>query len=46
MVGGTRESVNKCLRNWQKRDRIVKVSQGSIIVTNRRAFERLAEVTY
>ena len=45
MVGGTRESVNKCLRIWQKRDRIVKVSQGSIIVTNRRAFERLAEVT-
>ena len=46
MVGGTRESVNKCLRNWQKRDRIVKVSQGSIIVTNRRAFERLAEVKH
>jgi CRP-like cAMP-binding protein len=45
MVGGTRESVNKCFRIWQKRDRIVKVSQGSIIVTNRRAFERLAEVT-
>jgi len=43
MVGGTRESVNKCFRIWQKRDKIVKVSQGSIIVTNRRAFERLAE---
>jgi CRP-like cAMP-binding protein len=45
MVGSTRESVNKCFRNWQKRDRIVKISQGSIIITNRRAFERLAELT-
>jgi CRP/FNR family transcriptional regulator, cyclic AMP receptor protein len=45
MVGSTRESVNKCFRNWQKRDRIVQISEGSIIITNRRAFERLAEVT-
>jgi CRP/FNR family cyclic AMP-dependent transcriptional regulator len=45
MVGSTRESVNKCFRNWQKRDGIVQISKGSIIITNRRAFERLAEVT-
>jgi CRP-like cAMP-binding protein len=44
MVGSTRESVNKCLRNWQKRGGIVKVSKGSIIVTNRRALERIADV--
>jgi CRP-like cAMP-binding protein len=45
MVGSTRESVNKCFRDWQKRDRIVKISKGSIIVTNRSAFERIAGVT-
>jgi len=44
MVGSTRESVNECFRNGQKRDGIVKISKGSIIITNRRAFERLAEV--
>ena len=45
MVGSTRESVNKCFRIWQKRDGIVKISGGSIIVTNRRAFERIAGVS-
>ena len=45
MVGSTRESVNKCLRNWQKRGGIVKVSKGSIIVTNRRALEHIADVS-
>ena len=44
MVGSTRESVNKCFRNWQ-RDGIVKISKGSIIIINGCAFERLAEVT-
>jgi len=44
MVGSTRESVNKCFRDWQN-DRIVKMSKGSIIVTNRSAFERIAGVT-
>jgi CRP/FNR family cyclic AMP-dependent transcriptional regulator len=43
-VGSTRESVNKCFRNWQ-REGIVQISGGSIIITNRRVFERLAEVT-
>jgi CRP-like cAMP-binding protein len=45
MVGSTRESVNKCFRNWQKRDGIVQILKGSIIITNRRAFERIADVS-
>jgi CRP/FNR family transcriptional regulator, cyclic AMP receptor protein len=45
MVGSTRESVNKCLRNWQKRDGIVQISKGSIIITDRLAFERIADVS-
>jgi CRP/FNR family transcriptional regulator, cyclic AMP receptor protein len=42
MVGSTRESVNKCIRDWQKHDRIVRISKGSIIISDRRAFERIA----
>jgi CRP/FNR family transcriptional regulator, cyclic AMP receptor protein len=42
MVGGTRESVNRCLRNWQ-RNGIVQITEGSIIVTNRPALEQMAE---
>jgi CRP-like cAMP-binding protein len=42
MVGGTRESVNRCLRNWQ-RSGIVKISEGSIVVTNQAALETIAE---
>jgi CRP-like cAMP-binding protein len=44
MVGGTRESVNRCLRNWQ-RSGIVQVTEGSIIITNRPALENIAEPT-
>ena len=44
MVGGTRESVNRCLRNWQRRG-IVQISEGSIIVTNQDALEDLAGPT-
>jgi CRP-like cAMP-binding protein len=44
MVGGTRESVNRCLRNWQ-RNGIVQITEGSIIVTNRPALEQMAEPT-
>ena len=44
MVGGTRESVNRCLRSWQ-RNGIVQVTEGSIIITNRRALETMAEPT-
>ncbi|HEY6677224.1 MAG TPA: Crp/Fnr family transcriptional regulator [Terrimicrobium sp.] len=44
MVGGTRESVNRCLRNWQ-RTGIVQITEGSIIITNRPALENMAERT-
>jgi CRP/FNR family transcriptional regulator, cyclic AMP receptor protein len=44
MVGGTRESVNRCLRNWQ-RNGIVQVKEGSIIITNRPALENMADST-
>jgi CRP/FNR family cyclic AMP-dependent transcriptional regulator len=44
MVGGTRESVNRCLRHWQ-RSGIVKISEGSIVVTNQAALETIAEPT-
>jgi CRP/FNR family transcriptional regulator, cyclic AMP receptor protein len=42
MVGGTRESVNRCLRTWQRRG-IVQVSEGSILVMNQDALEDLSE---
>jgi CRP/FNR family transcriptional regulator, cyclic AMP receptor protein len=42
MVGGTRESVNRCLRNWQ-RSGIVQISEGSIVVMNQDALEDMAE---
>jgi len=42
MVGGTRESVNRCLRDWQ-RNGIVRITEGSIIVTNLPALEQMAE---
>ena len=42
MVGGTRESVNKCLRNWQ-RTGLVRISEGSIVITDRRALENIAD---
>jgi len=42
MVGGARESVNRCLRNWQRRG-IVQISEGSIVVLNQDALEDIAE---
>ena len=42
MVGGTRESVNKCLRKWQTGG-IVQVSESWIAITNRTALENIAE---
>jgi CRP/FNR family transcriptional regulator, cyclic AMP receptor protein len=42
MVGGTRESVNKCLRKWQVSG-IVRVTDGRIAITNRAALETIAE---
>ena len=44
MLGGTRESVNKCLRNWQ-RDGFIQILEGSIVVTNQLALENLAKLT-
>lgn len=42
MVGGSRESVNKCLRNWQ-RTGLVRISKGSIVIIDRRALENIAD---
>jgi CRP/FNR family cyclic AMP-dependent transcriptional regulator len=42
MVGGTRESVNKCLRKWQSGG-IVQVSESWIAITDRTALEQIAE---
>jgi CRP/FNR family cyclic AMP-dependent transcriptional regulator len=40
MVGGTRESVNKCLRVWQ-RNGLVQVSEGYIVITDLTALDNL-----
>jgi CRP-like cAMP-binding protein len=42
MVGSSRESVNKCLRNWQ-RTGLVRILEGSIAITDRRALENIAD---
>ena len=42
MLGGSRESVNKCLRKWQRKG-IVEISQGSIIIAKLAALEDIAE---
>src|SRR6266849_720284 len=42
MVGGTRESVNRCLRKWQ-RNGLVQISEGSIIITDRPALQNIAD---
>ena len=42
LVGATRESVNKCLAEWQ-RSGIVQVQSSLITVANRAALERLAQ---
>ena len=42
MVGGSRESVNKCLRNWQRAG-VVRISEGSIVIIDRRALENIAD---
>jgi CRP/FNR family cyclic AMP-dependent transcriptional regulator len=42
MVGGTRESVNKCLRKWQN-DGIVQITERWIIVSDRTALEDIAD---
>jgi len=42
MVGGTRESVNRCLRKWQGSG-IIRISEGDIVITDRAALEHIAE---
>ena len=42
MVGGTRESVNRCLRKWQGSG-IIRISEGDIVITDRAALEDIAE---
>src|SRR5258705_338467 len=42
MVGGTRESVNKCLRKWQTGG-IVRISESWIAIMDRSALENIAE---
>jgi len=42
MVGASRESVNKCLSEWQRRG-IVKMEDNFIRITNRSALEKLAD---
>ena len=43
MVGSSRESVNKCLRNWQRKG-VLRLSEGSITITNYRALEHIADL--
>jgi CRP-like cAMP-binding protein len=43
MVGATRESVNKCLRDWQ-RERFVRVDEGNVILLNEPALEEMADL--
>jgi CRP-like cAMP-binding protein len=42
MVGATRESVNKCLRDWQ-RERLVRVDEGNVILLDEPALEEMTE---
>jgi CRP-like cAMP-binding protein len=43
MCGASRESINKCLRGWQRRG-IVQVEEGAVTVTNRTALDELANL--
>jgi CRP-like cAMP-binding protein len=43
MVGATRESVNKCLREWQQRG-LVHMEDAVISITDREAMEELADL--
>jgi CRP/FNR family cyclic AMP-dependent transcriptional regulator len=42
-VGATREAINKCLGDWQRKN-IIRVADGVIIIVNRPALEALAQV--
>jgi CRP-like cAMP-binding protein len=41
MIGGTRESVNKCLGEWQRRG-LIRMKGGTIIITDKAALGALA----
>ncbi len=41
MVGAARESVNKCLNDWQRRG-VIRIDDNSIAILDRHALERLA----
>jgi CRP-like cAMP-binding protein len=43
LVGATRESVNKCLRDWQRKG-IIRTAESLIMIANRTALEDLAEL--
>jgi CRP/FNR family transcriptional regulator, cyclic AMP receptor protein len=43
ICGATRESINKCLRNWQRRG-IVRIEESLVTIANRTALEELAEL--
>ena len=42
MVGATRESVNKCLGQWQRRG-LLQISGTTITILNKSGLQRLAE---
>lgn len=41
MVGATRETVNKCLKGWQRQG-LIRIDDGQVTVTNRSAFQTLS----
>jgi len=43
LVGATRESVNKCLRDWQRKG-IVRIAESAITIANQTALRNLAEL--
>ena len=43
LVGATRESVNKCLRGWQRRG-VIRIAESLITIANRDALEDLAQL--
>jgi CRP/FNR family transcriptional regulator, cyclic AMP receptor protein len=42
MIGGTRESVNKCLGDWQRKG-VLRVTDGVIVISNPQALREIAE---
>jgi CRP/FNR family transcriptional regulator, cyclic AMP receptor protein len=44
MIGGTRESVNRCLREWHRRG-FIELNEGWIIIRDRPELEQLGNAT-